>query len=282
MSCFNLVHLDQADQIIFAVFYGFLAILTTSINCHVVHSMVAQKMHVKFTFRILFLQSVFQTVYGLISCTGWGVIIILVKQFNCLETRIFTFLPNLVSYLTHSTVLFLAFDRFIRVKFMMLFGCKITSVTYYCCYGLCVFAAVWQGVMTNFAVEIFGTRIPFVLAGTDFTFILLSITYILSIIELRKHQKQSKKLSKTDKDITKLAKVYLIIITICYIPHLATYFYQQIDESLSNRSKEVLNQIGLLAISLSGISNGIMFLQMTSKRRKIGERSSTFRNSRSI
>ena len=232
--------------------------------------MVSRKMHTKFSFRIIFVLTILQIMYGFVSCTSWTLALFLSEHLNCFQVKVFHLLPNLTSYISHGTVLFLAFDRFLRVNFMEIFKVKITGRIYYFLYCTYMFIATLQAVFVTFGRFLFGEGFTFVIIFIDLFFVLLTLTfYVLSILKLRKHQEQSRNLSNTDRDITKLTRIYLYIIVVCYVPYLIIYLWQVLDDDASNRRLGLSDEISDIILSLSGIANAVTFLRFAVKRQNV-------------
>ena len=256
-------NLTKDDRLIFLTIYITLAILTITVNSLVIYVMVSRKMHKKFAYKILFILSIQQLAYGFLSCPLWTVLILLAENMNCFQARLVHLVADLISYSSHATLLFLALDRFLRVRFMKVFDIKITNHKYFFLYAIYVFLAVWQSFVANF--NIFKTLTLYLLAAVDVLVIICSFTfYILSIIHLRRHQENSRKLTKTDNDITRLAKIYLLIILICYLPFLVFYTLTSL-QVFNGRVKEISYRVCLSIASTSGIANGIVFIRFATK-----------------
>ena len=270
MACLFQLPLVKRDRLAFAIIFILLAILIIAVNSIVIHVMVSRKLHKKFAYRILFILSILQLSYGFISCSLWVVLILLSENMDCFQARLMHLVADLFSYSTHATLLFLALDRFLRVRFMKAFNIKITERKYHTLYTTYLFLAVWQSSVANFGFEIFKPVTSYLLAAIDALVLVSSLTfYILSIIHLRRHQENSRKLTKTDNDITRLAKIYLLIILICYLPFVLNYLNIVFVGGFQGRTRGVAYQACLSIASTSGIANGVVFIRFATKERGI-------------
>ena len=262
--------LEPADRQIFAIILFTEAVFVLAINGFVIYVMWSRGMHKKFGFKILFLVSVLQILYAIFCLILFAVTMLTGETPNCTHRRIF-YTPSLViSYIVNTTTAFLALDRYLRVHFMKILSGKIeiTKTQYYIIYVVYIFISVVQGVMTGFGSAIFenGQLVRLCLATVDALFILLSIfLYCLSILKLREHQRNSRHLSSTDRDITRLTKIYFLTFIICFVPYAVCYFNSILGTSRRIRSIVVLSSYVMM--SCSGIVNGVVFMKYAAKGR---------------
>ena len=144
-----------------------------------------------------------------------------------------------------------------------MYSLKVTFGKFYGILFFYIIFSVWQGVSQTYGrvfLESKRSRIWFSVV-IDITFIATTIAlYVLSIIKLRQHQRNSKQLGKSNQSITKLAKVYLIILLVCYVPYFVRYLGVFFCLDLSKHTVQIIREITGVIVTLPSCINGIAFL----------------------
>ena len=265
IKCVSSYNLQKIDRLIFAILYLILGIVMFFINVFVVHIMVVKKMYKKPAFQIIFVLTILQILNVFVCPLKWTVMMFLLDKLSCVQSHWLYQGPNVICYLCHATILFLSLDRFLRVNFMKVFGIKISQARYYFLYSIYVVFTIWQCAVWE------PKLITTILLAPDVFFIFMTlIFYVLSIIHLRDHQRKSKHLCKSDRDITRLSKIYLLIIVFSYLPHIASLIHNMLftgDEFF--RRDAILKEVSAAALSFSGIANGLTFIMFVTKGKKM-------------
>lgn len=260
----DLGHLKSIDRYVFSALYHTLGIITCIVNLLVCRTMVKTGLWKKNqSFKTLFVYSVFASLHGAIGCNMLGRVMILAESLSCIQVRFLFLLPNIFGYSSHGTVMFLGLDRFLRVYFLNLYPIKVTPKRYYGMLSVYLTLSVWQGLsqsLGRFIVQPNTTRAT-VSVAIDMSFVVFTIfLYILSIFKLRQHQKNSKSLGKTNHSVTRLAKIYLFVLLLCYLPYFARYSKLLFTLYLSERTNMIIREVTIIIVILSLSINGFAFL----------------------
>ena len=260
----DLGHLESIDRYIFSALYHTLGVITFIVNFIVCCTMIKTGMWKKNqSFKTLFGYSVIASLHGAIGCNLLGYVMNRAESLSCVQARLLFFLPNIFGYSSHGTVMFLGLDRFLRVYFLNLYPIKVTSKRYHGLLSMYLTLSVWQGISQSYGRVILQSRTSraTLSAAIDMSFVVFTIIlYILSIIKLRQHQKNSKNLGKTDRSITRLAKIYLIVLLVCYLPYFLRYSKLLFALHLSERTNMIIRELTIIIVISSLCINAFAFL----------------------
>ena len=260
----DLGHLESIDRYIFSALYHTFGIITFIVNFLVCRTMIKTGMWKKNqSFKTLFGYSVIASLHGAFSCNISGYVMNKAESLSCVQISSLFFLPNIFGYSCHGTIMFLGLDRFLRVYFLNLYPIKVTSKRYYGLLSIYLTFSVWQGILRSYGRVIVQPETVHITLSVSVEMLFLVLTiilYILSIIKLRQHQKNSKSLGKTNRSITRLAKIYLIVLLVCYLPYFLRYSKLLFTFNLSERINMIIHESILIVTTSSLTVNGLAFL----------------------
>ena len=264
-------HVSSDKRIAIVFFYCFISALNVVANGLAIYVNITCGQWKQQSMFVVLLISVSDILNGIVGSTAQVVHILIPDKLDCSQRRVLVLLPHTFSYFSTYCVLFLGLDRFLHVILMSRYKDVIKRARLNAIMAIYLVVGIGQAIITTYGPKFFGKA-----GGARYSAPVNNIfiggtviCYLVSIVKLKLYAKSSRTVSSSTLNISKLASVFLIIITVTYSPIiLSTVFSSRIQATLGIANTNILAHSLLLLSKTNSSLNAVAYMRLNSKARR--------------
>ena len=266
----NIVYAPHYVRIILVASYLVLLLINTMLNSLAIYINFATGHYKKQSMRMVLIISICDIFHGLIGYSAQVVYILTAEHLDCTSRRIILLFAHIFLNLSTYLVMFIALDRFLHVMLLSRYKPVIRPCFYHILLSLYILPSMFQAVVVTFGPVFFGDSSGSYAAPTNIIFVLVTFfVYISSIIKLHIHKKNSRRISTTILNMTKLATAFLILVTICYIPIVVFLPLSKLIQKHVGKVISIIIMHGCILLAIVNSSgNALVYIFLNSKAKR--------------
>lgn len=208
-----------------------LSILMLTVNSLLVIALKKTKQLSVQSIHLTYIMCVTDILFGVVGLPSKSIMVLLGKDLNCTVTTFMNFSLEVFLVKEVSLIVLIIIDRYLHIKYLSEYGRVFSSRRYKICVAAMLsFSVLLAGLSTVLSVTLSVNKGKMVLTSVGCLFLIIGgIIYHVSYKLLQKHREQGATLSANASQITKIAKLYLILLIIMkVIPFALTLVIQNI------------------------------------------------------
>ena len=278
ITCMMLINglysLTSDQRMIIQILHTIIIVTIVIVNTLVIHGLLKTKQLTNLSLRLTFYLSFSDICSSLSTYLMW----MLYKEManmTCIQQKLLRTFYLFSTYLCVMIVFGISIDRYIRVVHQRNYNRIMTKTRQHIMVGIATFISVTMSVgATHFSSSGYTSGLSAKFYVEVFAFIPMAIavvySYIKSIKVLKRHMATMESLSSTG-EITFLATLYLILMTLFYMPYIITLIHMKYQPTVSREATFSL-YLTMLIIHVNAIANGISCLLVNRKIRMFYEK----------